>query len=578
MFRLLKTLLNIQSVQGQLQAIDRSQAVIEFDLKGNILTANSNFLKVLGYQLHEIKGQHHRIFVSERIRNSPEYQRFWATLSSGEYFEGQFERIAKDGSTRWIQATYNPIKNIFGRPYKVVKYALDVTQSSEGREQINQTLEQALDAVVTIDENNNVIFYNPAAERFWGYTRDEVIGKNVKMLVPRMHQAGHDQYVNSNRQTGQNKIVGTSREVPVECKDGSLKWGNLSLSKVRLGSKTLYTAFVRDVTEEVARREKMKTLSLVADNTDNSVVITGPEGLIEYVNPGFERMTGYTFQDVAGKKPGSFLQGKGTDQGTVQRIRERLAAQQPFYDEILNYHRDGTPYWISLAINPVFNSAGKLEKFISIQANITATKQNAVEFNLRLGAIDKNSLVFDFDRQGQLTYFNQNAQQAYARAHVEKPTLLKVLTNDQVQSLMSGESIAGEFNFGTEQKAIWAIGSFNGIPDINGQIIKTVFYGADNTIKRDALNKLIASLRDFAEGDLRNTIQGEFDEEFNGLRDTYNASLAQMTTVIAQVREATDAINTAAREIAMGNTDLSQRTEQQASSLEETASSMEELT
>lgn len=141
---------------------------------------------------------------------------------------------------------------------------------------LEQILEQALDAVVSIDEENRVTFFNAAAERLWGYARQEVLGQNVKMLVPRLHQPSHDGYVNANRHTGQDKIVGTSREVEVHRKDGSMVWGLLSLSKVRLGEQIHYTAFVRDITQDVERRQNMHVAmrELAASNNQIEKITT----------------------------------------------------------------------------------------------------------------------------------------------------------------------------------------------------------------------------------------------------------------------------------------------------------------
>lgn len=114
-------------MRGQIHAISRSQAVIEFDLTGKILTANDNFLKTTGYELAEIRNQHHRIFVPDELHESEAYIEFWRTLSKGQFQSGEFERVAKNGSHFWIQATYNPILNAKGQPYKIVKFAVDVT-------------------------------------------------------------------------------------------------------------------------------------------------------------------------------------------------------------------------------------------------------------------------------------------------------------------------------------------------------------------------------------------------------------------------------------------------------------------
>jgi PAS domain S-box-containing protein len=112
---------------GQVTAIRRSQAVIEFGMDGTILDANDNFLKALGYTLEEIKGRHHSMFVDEAYRQSPEYKEFWAKLNRGEYQAAEYRRIGKGGKEVWIQASYNPILDLNGKPFKVVKYATDIT-------------------------------------------------------------------------------------------------------------------------------------------------------------------------------------------------------------------------------------------------------------------------------------------------------------------------------------------------------------------------------------------------------------------------------------------------------------------
>lgn len=114
--------------QGQLDAISRSNAVIEFQMDGTILSANDNFLRTLGYSLSEIKGKHHRMFVTPEYARSAEYREFWDTLNRGEFFVGTYTRINKYGEEVFIQASYNPIKDLEGKRYKVVKYALDMTE------------------------------------------------------------------------------------------------------------------------------------------------------------------------------------------------------------------------------------------------------------------------------------------------------------------------------------------------------------------------------------------------------------------------------------------------------------------
>lgn len=126
-----------------LDALDRTQAVIEFDPDGTIRTANDNFLQTLGYALEEIAGKHHQMFVDQEYVETPEYGEFWQRLAKGEHSTGMFQRVAKDGSTVWIQATYAPVLGVDGNVARVVKYATDVTDAAE-RQQVVKDITSGL--------------------------------------------------------------------------------------------------------------------------------------------------------------------------------------------------------------------------------------------------------------------------------------------------------------------------------------------------------------------------------------------------------------------------------------------------
>ena len=135
---------------GQIAAIGKSQAVIEFQMDGTILTANQNFLDTVGYALDEIKGRHHRMFVEPAYQNSPEYADFWARLNRGEYQAAEYKRLGKGGREVWIQASYNPILDLNGKPAKVIKYATDVTAQILLREKMVRMLAAVSDVSVSI--------------------------------------------------------------------------------------------------------------------------------------------------------------------------------------------------------------------------------------------------------------------------------------------------------------------------------------------------------------------------------------------------------------------------------------------
>jgi methyl-accepting chemotaxis protein len=143
---------------GQVNAISRSQAVISFDLDGKILDANENFLKAMAYTLADVRGQHHRMFVEPGFANGAEYGRFWSRLNAGEFFSGQYKRIGRGGREIWIEASYNPILDLNGKPYKVVKFATDITENVERLDSLKTLIDvnfEELDG--SIDQSNRMV-------------------------------------------------------------------------------------------------------------------------------------------------------------------------------------------------------------------------------------------------------------------------------------------------------------------------------------------------------------------------------------------------------------------------------------
>jgi methyl-accepting chemotaxis protein len=146
--------LSAADFEGQIAAIGKAQAVIEFALDGKVLTANDNFCRTLGYTLAEIKGQHHSLFVDPVFHSTPDYRLFWEKLGRGEHDSGQYKRIGKGGTEIWIQASYNPILDLNGKPFKVVKYATDITAQVRASESLKAAVQQTQDVVTAAKEND----------------------------------------------------------------------------------------------------------------------------------------------------------------------------------------------------------------------------------------------------------------------------------------------------------------------------------------------------------------------------------------------------------------------------------------
>ncbi|QEL20586.1 methyl-accepting chemotaxis protein [Limnoglobus roseus] len=352
--------------------ISRSQPVVEFALDGTVLKANDQFLAMMGYSHAEVSGRHHSLFVPAAQSSAHEYKDFWAALNRGEFQSVERQLVAKGGREVWIQATYNPILDKAGKPFKVVKFA-------------------------------------------------------------------------------------------------------------------------KDITEQYKLREMTKTLSLVANETDNSVIITDVKGSIEYVNPGFTKLTGYSLEDARGKKPGHFLQGPMTDAKTKLRIRAKLDSGKPFYEEILNYKKNGEVYWTSVAINPIFDDKKNVVKFISVQANITDVKVQQLEFNSRLEAISRSMAFVELGTDGRILSANENfcKTMGYTLNEIKGQHHRMFVDADYANSaeyrtfwekLNRGEfEISSYKRLAKGGREVWLHGSYNPILDFEGKVVKIIKYVSDHT-------------------------------------------------------------------------------------------------
>lgn len=199
----------LENIRGQLRAINRVQAVIEFALDGTILDANHNFLALMNYNLDEVKGRHHSVFVDAEYRISSEYRTFWENLARGEFQAGQFKRIGKNGKEVWIQASYNPILDPNGKAIRVVKYATDITIEVQKKIAAQLNMDRVLGAlgstssnVMVADNDRKIIYMNKSVEKMLRgvesdlrkalphFSVDKVVGSSMDIFHKNpMHQS-----------------------------------------------------------------------------------------------------------------------------------------------------------------------------------------------------------------------------------------------------------------------------------------------------------------------------------------------------------------------------------------------------
>ena len=253
--------LNVREANAKLAALDRVQGVIEFDLAGRILSANQNFLDAVGYTLPEIVGQHHSMFVEPAERDAPDYRAFWERLRSGAFESGQFQRVGRGGRQIWIQASYNPMLDVRGRPYKVVKFATDITQQrTEEAERAGQIAAiDKVQAVIAFDLDGTVIAVNDNFLAAMGYSRAEVIGQHHSLFVEPAYRESEAYRAfwaalrNGTYQAAQFRRIG---------KDGREVWIQASYNPIldAAGRPYKVVKFATDISDQVRLFANLRTL------------------------------------------------------------------------------------------------------------------------------------------------------------------------------------------------------------------------------------------------------------------------------------------------------------------------------
>jgi len=476
-----------------LNAVNKSQAIIHFDPTGQILYANDLFLQATQYRLEEVVGRHHEMFVLPKEKGSAAYKNFWQELANGVHKQAEFQRINKSGHHLWLSATYTPILDAHGKVEKVIKFAQDITDL-KNREAQQESLLTAINksqAVIEFGLDGTILHANDNFLNALGYELHEIQGKHHSLFVFPEERNGQEY-----KQFWINLKSGTFQAAKYRRmqKNGDEIWIEASYNPIfdATGKPFKVVKFATDITETVRQGQQVQLLSLVANGTDNSVIITDSRGLIEYVNPGFERMTGYSAEEAYGKKPGSLLQGNHTDADTVKQIREALSQKKSFYSEILNYHASGAPYWISLSINPVFDNSGQLERFISIQADITATKLRSVESNQRIKTLEETNLLLEWNKERKLTKWNDVARSMLHNEtdssiqNLKQLRLDSLVSNEESNSLLKGSNFHKQISITVGKTEHFFDAQFQSIFDINGAVKTIVLYGSETTSRKNA--------------------------------------------------------------------------------------------
>ncbi|MFS0770768.1 methyl-accepting chemotaxis protein [Sphingomonas sp. 1P08PE] len=239
-------------------AMDRSQLMVEFDLGGNVAWANDRFLQVMGYDLANLVGQHHRIFCDPAYAASLQYQRFWERLSAGKFDTGEYRRRCRQGQVVWLQASYNPILTAEGRPTRILKVASDVTARHVAEEE-SAARRIAIDrsqAVVEFDLERRVVAANDSFLHLFGYRREALIGQPHAIFCSREEAASRGYALFWRRLCAGEYAAGRFQRLAA---DGTTRWLQATYTPIldASGSPFKVVKFATDITQQVRMESEL---------------------------------------------------------------------------------------------------------------------------------------------------------------------------------------------------------------------------------------------------------------------------------------------------------------------------------
>ncbi|BBO35211.1 methyl-accepting chemotaxis protein [Lacipirellula parvula] len=362
---------------GQMAAINKVMAVIEFELDGTILKANDNFLNALGYSLEEIEGRHHRMFCEPAYTQSNEYRAFWENLARGEFQAGEFKRIGKGGKEIWIQASYNPIFDAAGKPFKVVKYATDVTsakmQSADFQGQL-AAISKA-QAVIEFQLDGTIITANENFLNCLGYSLDEVKGKHHRMFAEPAYAQSPEYrlfWEKLNRgefDAGEYKRIGQG---------GKEVWIQASYNPIfdMNGRPFKVVKYATDVTAQKLQNADYEG-QLAAIGKSQAVIEFKMDGTILTANDNFLGCLGYTLGEIKGQHHRMFCEPAYTQSGEYRAFWDALNRGEYQSAEYKRLGKGGREIWIQASYNPILDLNGKPFKVVKYATDITDQKHAA---------------------------------------------------------------------------------------------------------------------------------------------------------------------------------------------------------
>jgi methyl-accepting chemotaxis protein len=565
---------------GKVEAIGRSQAVIEFDLEGTVLAANDNFLALTGYSLDEVIGQRHTMFVDEEYTRSAAYRAFWQRLGQGEFQSGEFKRIGKGGKEVWIQATYNPIFDLDGRPMKVVKYAIDVTavkmQNAEFEGKVAAV--ERSQAMIEFDMSGNIVTANENFLGLLGYRLDEIVGQHHRIFVDPPQAAGEayrsfwDRLGRGQYESGEFKRI---------TKSGKEVWIQATYNPIfdLDGRPMKVVKYAIDVTASKQRNAEFEG-KVAAIDRSQAMIEFDMKGMVVSANGNFLDLLGYRLDEIVGKHHRMFVAEEDAQSAAYQLFWEKLGRGEYDQGEYRRVTKTGREVWIQATYNPVLDADGRPVKVVKFAIDVTASKLRNAEFEGQVSAIGRAQAVIEFDLEGTILGANDNFLRTigYSLREIKGQHHSMLCAPDYVISaeyrdfwlrLRNGEFRSGRFHrVGKFGRDVWIQASYNPILDLAGNPVKVIKYAYDITEQvqleerlqaksgqmNEAVHRLTTSIDEIADStrqaaELSEQTQANAEEGTRALRESIEAitriqrSSAEIGDIVVAIGEIANQTN-----------------------------------
>lgn len=398
---------DLTTLKEELKALHKVQAVIEFNLDGSILHANDNFLKAVGYSLNEIVNHHHSMFCEPVYAQSAEYKTLWQTLAKGEFVAGEFKRLGKNGKEIWINASYNPIFNAEGKPFKVIKFATDITdmktRTSEYEGKVNAI--GRAQAVIEFNLDGTIITANENFLKATGYSLNEIASKHHSMFCDPVY-AQSLEYKKFWQSLAAGEFV--AGEFKRFARGGKEIWINASYNPIfnADGKPFKVVKFATDVTEMKMKNAEYEG-KVSAISKAQAVIEFNMDGTIITANDNFTKTVGYGLSEIQGKHHRMFCEPEYARGGEYEAFWKKLNRGEFDSGRYLRLGAGGKRIWIQATYNPILDMNGKPYKVVKFAIDITeqveleqAVKRKATEDQMK---VDELLLVVNKASAGDLT-------------------------------------------------------------------------------------------------------------------------------------------------------------------------------